>query len=123
MRCGRYRRQRMRSERLSLKAFRASGLPIPRATVVANAVEMRANLLRTGRYLSIVPEFWLQFPVPHPFVRKLPVELPIASGPIGIFTLKNRVTEPGRAALHRLRARSRQADGGSQIGQELIECL
>jgi len=74
--------------------FRASGLPVPRATVVATALEMRANLLRTGRYLSIIPEFWLQFPVRHPFIRKLPVELPIAGGPIGIVTLKNRVPSP-----------------------------
>jgi DNA-binding transcriptional LysR family regulator len=74
--------------------FRASGLPVPRATVVATALEMRANLLRTGRYLSIIPEFWLQFPVRHPFIRKLPVELPIASGPIGIVTLKNRTPSP-----------------------------
>lgn len=74
--------------------FRASGLAVPRATVIATALEMRANLLRTGRYLSIIPEFWLQFPVPHPFIRKLPVELPIASGPIGIVTLKNRLPSP-----------------------------
>jgi DNA-binding transcriptional LysR family regulator len=78
----------------AVDAFRASGLAVPRATVVANAIELRANLLRTGRYLSIVPEFWLQFPVRHPFVRKLPVVLPIQSGPIGIFTLKNRVPSP-----------------------------
>jgi DNA-binding transcriptional LysR family regulator len=75
-------------------AFRASGLAVPRATVVATALEMRANLLRTGRYLSIVPEFWLQFPVRHPFIRKLPVELPVASGPIGMVTLKNRTLSP-----------------------------
>lgn len=74
--------------------FRASGLPVPRATVVATALEMRANLLRTGRYLSIIPEFWLQFPVRHPFIRKLPVELPVAGGPIGIVTLKNRAPSP-----------------------------
>jgi molybdate transport repressor ModE-like protein len=74
--------------------FRSSGLAVPRATVVATALEMRANLLRTGRYLSIIPEFWLQFPVRHPYIRKLPVELPIASGPIGIVTLKNRSPSP-----------------------------
>lgn len=74
--------------------FRASGLPVPRATVIATALEMRVNLLRTGRYLSIIPEFWLKFPVRHPFIRKLPVELPIASGPIGIVTLKNRAPSP-----------------------------
>jgi DNA-binding transcriptional LysR family regulator len=73
-----------------MDAFRAAGLDFPRATVVATALEMRANLLRTGRYLTVVPEFWLRFPDPHPFIRKLPVDLPVAGGPIGIVTLKNR---------------------------------
>jgi DNA-binding transcriptional LysR family regulator len=77
-----------------LDAFRASGLDFPRATVIAAALEMRANLLRTGRYLSIIPEFWLQFPERHPFIRKLPVKLPITGGPIGIITLKNRTPSP-----------------------------
>ena len=54
---------------------------------------MRANLLRTGRYLTVMPEFWLQFPDRHPFIKKLPVE-PIAGGPIGIMTLKNRTPSP-----------------------------
>jgi molybdate transport repressor ModE-like protein len=74
--------------------FRASRLAVPRATVVATALEMRANLLRTGRYLSIVPEFWLRLPVPHPFIRKLPLELPVAGGPIGIVALKSRAPSP-----------------------------
>lgn len=74
--------------------FRASGLDFPRAIAVTSALEMRANLLKTGRYLAIFPEFWLRLPDRHPFVRKLPVELPIASGPIGIVTLKNRALSP-----------------------------
>jgi DNA-binding transcriptional LysR family regulator len=76
------------------EAFRASGLDCPRAAVVALTLEMRANLLKTGRYLTVFPEFWLQLPDPHPFIRKLPIELPIASGPIGIVTLKNRALSP-----------------------------
>jgi DNA-binding transcriptional LysR family regulator len=75
-------------------AFRASGLNPPRATVVASALEMRTNLLKTGRYLTVFPEFWLQLPERHPFIKKLPIELPIASGPIGIVTLKNRALSP-----------------------------
>jgi len=75
-------------------AFRASGLTLPHLTVVTTALEMRANLLRTGRYLTILPEFWLQFPGRHPFIRKLPVELPAVSGPIGIMTLKKRTPSP-----------------------------
>jgi DNA-binding transcriptional LysR family regulator len=77
-----------------VEAFRASGLDLPRAAVVANDREMRTNLLKTGRYLTIFPEFWLQLPERHPSIKKLPVELPIASGPIGIMTLKNRALSP-----------------------------
>jgi DNA-binding transcriptional LysR family regulator len=75
-------------------AFRAGGLDYPRATVITSALEMRANLLRTGHYLTVIPEFWLQLPDRHPFLRKLPVELPIAGAPIGIVTLKNRRPSP-----------------------------
>jgi DNA-binding transcriptional LysR family regulator len=75
-------------------AFRAAGLDYPRATVITSGLEIRANLLRTGRYLSVIPEFWLQLPDRHPFLRALPVELPIASAPIGIVTLKNRNPSP-----------------------------
>ena len=77
-----------------VEAFRASELGLPRVSVVALALEMRANLLKTGRYLTIMPEFWLQFPERHPFIKILPVELAIASGPIGIMTLKNRALSP-----------------------------
>jgi len=73
-----------------VETFRASGLEFPRRAVQSTALEMRANLLKTGRYLAIVPEFWLQFPERHPFVKKLPIELPLPSGPIGMMTLKNR---------------------------------
>ena len=76
------------------EAFRSAGLEFPRAAVATSALEMRANLLRTGRYLSIVPEFWLQLPVRHAFIRKLPVELPVTGAPIGIVTLKGRQLSP-----------------------------
>ena len=33
-------------------------------------------------------------PTRHPFIRKLPVQLPIISGPTGILTLKNRELNP-----------------------------
>lgn len=75
-------------------AFRAAGLDYPRATVLTSALEIRANLLKTGRYLSVVPEFWLQLPEPHPFLRKLAVDLPISGAPIGIVTLKDRKPSP-----------------------------
>jgi hypothetical protein len=41
-----------------------------------------------------MPEFWLQLPDKHPFLKRLPVELPIASAPIGIVSLKGRKPNP-----------------------------
>jgi DNA-binding transcriptional LysR family regulator len=79
---------------LARQIFDAQGLPCPRASVLATALEMTINLLRTDRYLAILPESVFNFPAKHPFIRKLPVELPIVSGPIGILTLKNRVLGP-----------------------------
>jgi DNA-binding transcriptional LysR family regulator len=75
-------------------AFHAAGLDYPGATVITSALEFRANLLRTGRYLSIMPEFWLQLPGRHPFLKKLSVKLLITGAPIGIITLKNRKPSP-----------------------------
>jgi DNA-binding transcriptional LysR family regulator len=61
-----------------------------RASVVAFSLEMTINLVNTGRYLAIHPESVFSFPTKQPFIRKLPVELPITNAPIGILTLKNR---------------------------------
>jgi len=74
--------------------FGAKGLTYPRAAVIANGLEMTVNLLSTGRYLTIHPESVLTFPAKHPFIRKLPIELPIVSGPIGILSFKNRALNP-----------------------------
>ena len=79
---------------LARQIFDVQGLPCPRASVLATALEMTINLLRANRYLAILPESVFNFPAKHPFITKLSVELPIVSGPIGILTLKNRVLGP-----------------------------
>jgi DNA-binding transcriptional LysR family regulator len=80
-----------RLELLARDMFGAKGLPCPRASVIAHSLEMTINLLGTGRYLSIQPESVFTFPCKHPFIRKLPIALPVISGPVGILTLKGRV--------------------------------
>jgi DNA-binding transcriptional LysR family regulator len=79
---------------LARDIFGAKGLACPRAAVIASGLETTINLVGTGRYLTIYPESVFTFPVAHPFIRKLPIELPIVSGPIGILTLKNRALNP-----------------------------
>jgi DNA-binding transcriptional LysR family regulator len=74
--------------------FGSKGLPCPRASVISHDLEMTINLLRTGRYLAIHAESVLGFPGKHPVIRKLPVELPSVTGPVGILTLKDRALSP-----------------------------
>jgi DNA-binding transcriptional LysR family regulator len=76
------------------EAFRAKGLGFPRVAVAAYAYEVRVSLLATSRYLTILPESTLWFPVTHPRIRRVPVELPLRPMPIGVITLKSRTLSP-----------------------------
>ena len=87
------------------QAFRASGLPPPRATVLTLSLNMRNMLLATGRYLGALPSFALRLPGAHPSLKALPVELPGTRQPTGIITVKNRTLSPlAQLFLDRLRS-------------------
>jgi DNA-binding transcriptional LysR family regulator len=73
-----------------VEAFRAGGLRLPNPTVLAFPVEIRTSLLETGRYLTILPRSMLRFPDRHPLIKELSVKLPNTTGPVALFTLKNR---------------------------------
>jgi DNA-binding transcriptional LysR family regulator len=70
--------------------FRTCGLPMPPLTVTTVSVNLRNELLATGRFLTIFPGFSLRLPRPHPSLRALSVQLPDTRIPIAIVTLKNR---------------------------------
>jgi DNA-binding transcriptional LysR family regulator len=74
--------------------FRASGLDLPRTTVVTDSSEVRMSLLATGRFLTILPASALRFPVRRPEFKVLPVRLPGSRVPSEIVTLKNRTLSP-----------------------------
>src|SRR5262245_54766851 len=74
-----------------IKAFRASGLDYPRATLVTSSPEMRLDLVATGRFLTITAS---RFRARRSQLKVLPVELPMARMPVGIVTLKNRTLSP-----------------------------
>jgi len=75
----------------AIKAFRASGLDCPRATLVTSSPEMRIDLVATGRFLTITAS---RFRAKHPQLKVLPVELSMAPMAVGIVTLKNRRLSP-----------------------------
>jgi DNA-binding transcriptional LysR family regulator len=72
------------------EVFRTCGLPMPRLTVTTVSVNLRNELLTTGRFLTIFPGFSVRLPRPHPYLRALSVQLPDTRIPIAIVTLKNR---------------------------------
>jgi DNA-binding transcriptional LysR family regulator len=77
-----------------LKAFRASGLDYPRATVVTDSPHMRVSLLATGRFITVFPASALRFLARGSALKVLPVDLPTARRPNGIVTLKGRALSP-----------------------------
>jgi DNA-binding transcriptional LysR family regulator len=80
--------------RVMVKAFQDNGLEPPRAAVITLSHSMRASLLATGHFLSMLPAHTLKFSVKHTGIRALPIELPSTRQPIGLFTLKNRALSP-----------------------------
>src|SRR5262245_12817486 len=79
---------------LVVEAFRACGLEPPRATVYADAINMRTRLAATGPFLSIVPASIFRVPGKPASLIELPVELPTTQQPVAIVTLKNRTLSP-----------------------------
>jgi DNA-binding transcriptional LysR family regulator len=77
-----------------VEAFRASGLDVPRATVVTSSVPARNRLVETGRFLTALPRSMLKFYPKNATIRILPIDLPTTRRPIGIITLKNRSLSP-----------------------------
>lgn len=77
-----------------IEAFRTAGQHHPRASVVTISPEARLSLVKTGRYLSILPASALKFSDQRPDIVVLPVKLPIAPVQMGLVTLNNRTLSP-----------------------------
>jgi DNA-binding transcriptional LysR family regulator len=74
----------------AVDAFRAAGLAAPRIAVATTSSNLRGEMLATGRYLTMVPRYWVLLPRRHPSLRVLPVEFPHTRLKVAIITLKNR---------------------------------
>jgi DNA-binding transcriptional LysR family regulator len=77
-----------------VEAFRASGLELPRATLVTSSVPARNRLVATGRFITALPRSMLKFNVRDSAIKVLPIDLPTTRRPVGIITLKNRSLSP-----------------------------
>jgi DNA-binding transcriptional LysR family regulator len=79
---------------VAMETFRESGLDYPRAAVISELADVRTSLLVAGRFISIFPDSILRLPAERPGLRTLSVKQPLASVPVGIVTLNDRVISP-----------------------------
>jgi DNA-binding transcriptional LysR family regulator len=77
-----------------VSAFRANGVEPPLATVTTSSIPLRSTLLATGRFLTVLHESHLHFPVRHPSLKVLPIDLSATRRPTRLITLKGRTLSP-----------------------------
>ena len=77
-----------------VEAFAAAGLPMPAQRVISGSLNMRYNLLATGRFVTVMPHSLLPFAKHRSMVRVLPVPLPLWRTPTMILTLQGRTLGP-----------------------------
>src|SRR5262249_6452364 len=75
-------------------AFRAAGLALPKARILTFSLPLRAGLLATGEFLTVVPESLMKFGAQNLSLHALPVDLPRWRSPVAIIRLKNRSLSP-----------------------------
>ena len=77
------------------EAFHVRGLEVPRESVTAFSMHLRADLLATGRYLTMMPASLLRFNAKRwSALKVLPIDLGLRPRQCVIITLKNRTLSP-----------------------------
>jgi DNA-binding transcriptional LysR family regulator len=74
--------------------FQTRGLPPPRVGVRTLSVQLRNFLMRTGRFVAVLPASTLQFSADIFGLKMLPIELPLPPQQVVIVTLKKRTLSP-----------------------------
>jgi DNA-binding transcriptional LysR family regulator len=83
---------------LMLKAFRAHGLSMPRIVVTTLSIQLRLDLMETGRFVTVYSGAMMSHPARRGRFKALPVDLGDAAGPMAVITLKGRQS-PGALKL------------------------
>jgi DNA-binding transcriptional LysR family regulator len=76
------------------EAFKARGLGVPSTRLVTYSMDLRAKLVASGRFVTVVPQSVLQLDDGGTALKMLPVDLPTKRWPVMILTLKNRTISP-----------------------------
>jgi DNA-binding transcriptional LysR family regulator len=76
------------------EAFRACGLDAPRNILETFSVQLRANLLASGRYIAVFPRSMMRLYADRMSLKVLPLKLPAREWPVVLVMLKNRTVNP-----------------------------
>ena len=90
-----------------IDAFRAAGVQVPRAQVLGYSLPLRATLLASGRFLTIVPGSVLRYSAERLSLTALPLDLPSWHEPVAVLTLRNRVSIRSQSFSSTARVRRR----------------
>jgi DNA-binding transcriptional LysR family regulator len=86
------------------RTYEIANLPPPTMRVTTFSVQLRAHLLATGDFLTVMPKSMLKLNPECRRLKELPVRLPSSAFPVVVVTLKGRtVPPPVELFLHRLR--------------------
>jgi DNA-binding transcriptional LysR family regulator len=75
-------------------AFRARSMKFPPPGAACGTASFLCAYLPRGPFLGTVPASLLRFGANLPYLKVLPVTLPIPPWPVGIMSLKNRTLTP-----------------------------
>lgn len=102
------------------EAFRAAGTTIPAATIISDSLNLRHGLLKTGRYLTLIPGSALHYGPAPVHLTVLPIALDRWTLPTSVVTLKGRTISPiGTLFIAALRDLARPLKGRLKIGRSV----
>src|SRR5262245_32019426 len=76
------------------EVFKERGLGMPTATLLTYSMDLRAKLLGSGRFLTVLPKSVLGHGGEGLGLKMVPVAMPTRPWPVSIFALKSRTISP-----------------------------
>lgn len=76
------------------EAFVTSSVALPEPAITTHSTQLVVNVVKTGRYVCIMPDSMLRFRAREMALKTLPVALPHRPSIVAVLTLKNRTLSP-----------------------------
>jgi DNA-binding transcriptional LysR family regulator len=99
-------------------AFHAAGVALPATVIISDSLSLRHGLLKTGRYLTLIPGSALHYGPKHKHISVLPIVLDRWSLSTVVATLRGRTMSPiGNAFVATLRDLARPLQNAMKVSR------